>query len=92
MGPPGANATTVTINNIVDELGEPLSCTFNASENATDSTVQCIPGTTPPPPPVEEICGDGIDNDGDGQVDEDCPPVEPPVNATLTDSLINKLN
>ena len=28
--------------------------------------------------PPEEICKDGIDNDGDGQVDEDCeePPVE----------------
>ena len=26
-----------------------------------------------PPPPVE-VCGDGIDNDGDGLIDEDCAP------------------
>lgn len=26
----------------------------------------------PPPPPPAEVCGDGIDNDGDGQVDEGC--------------------
>ncbi|HUU32561.1 MAG TPA: MopE-related protein, partial [Vicinamibacterales bacterium] len=25
-----------------------------------------------------EICGDGIDNDGDGQIDEDCAPPPPP--------------
>jgi hypothetical protein len=31
----------------------------------------------PPPPPPTEICGDGIDNDGDGLIDEGCPP--PPV-------------
>ena len=29
-------------------------------------------GSSPPPSP--EICGDGIDNDGDGLKDEDCPP------------------
>lgn len=26
----------------------------------------------PPPPPPTEVCGDKIDNDGDGQVDEGC--------------------
>jgi hypothetical protein len=31
------------------------------------------PSTDTPPPPAEQ-CGDGIDNDLDGQVDEDCPP------------------
>jgi hypothetical protein len=31
----------------------------------------------PPKTPPEEICGDGIDNDGDGLIDEDCPPPEP---------------
>lgn len=25
------------------------------------------------PPPDDEVCGDGIDNDGDGDIDEDCP-------------------
>lgn len=28
-------------------------------------------------PPPGEICGDGIDNDGDGLIDEGCPPVAP---------------
>ena len=32
---------------------------------------------TPPPPPVE-VCGNGIDDDGDGLVDEGCPPPPPP--------------
>lgn len=32
---------------------------------------------TPPPPPPKEVCGDGIDNDGDGLVDEGCP-IKPP--------------
>lgn len=31
----------------------------------------------PPPPPPIEICGDGIDNDGDGLIDEGCPPPPP---------------
>jgi parallel beta-helix repeat protein len=31
-----------------------------------------VTGDTPPP---TEICGDGIDNDGDGLVDEDCTPM-----------------
>jgi hypothetical protein len=29
---------------------------------------------TPPPSSPQEICGNGIDDDGDGQKDEDCPP------------------
>lgn len=32
----------------------------------------------PPPPPGPEICGDGVDNDQDGQIDEGCPPPGPP--------------
>jgi parallel beta-helix repeat protein len=28
----------------------------------------------PPPPPPAEVCGDGIDNDDDGLIDEGCPP------------------
>lgn len=32
----------------------------------------------PPPPPPGEVCGDGVDNDGDGQIDEGCSSVPPP--------------
>jgi hypothetical protein len=32
----------------------------------------------PPPPPPQEICGNGIDDDGDGQIDEGCTPPPPP--------------
>lgn len=32
----------------------------------------------PPPPPPPEVCGDGVDNDGDGQIDEGCPVTPPP--------------
>lgn len=32
----------------------------------------------PPPPPPTEICGNGIDDDGDGLVDEGCTPPPPP--------------
>jgi hypothetical protein len=34
--------------------------------------------------PIEEICDDGIDNDLDGQIDEDCPATTDP--ATEVDS------
>jgi hypothetical protein len=27
---------------------------------------------TPPPPPPAEVCGDNLDNDSDGRIDEDC--------------------
>lgn len=42
-------------------------------------TATCQGGTvsvepvTPPPPPPAEACGDGVDNDKDGQIDEGCP-------------------
>jgi hypothetical protein len=39
----------------------------------------------PPPPPPAEVCGDGVDNDGDGQIDEGCvvtPPPPPPPTET----------
>lgn len=43
--------------------------------------------TIPPEPPGEEICGDEIDNDGDGFVDEDCP--LPPVEEVCGDGIDN---
>lgn len=35
--------------------------------------------TTPPPPPPTEVCGDGLDNDGDGLIDEGCAPPPPTI-------------
>lgn len=32
----------------------------------------------PIPPPPDEICGNGIDDNGNGQIDENCPPPPPP--------------
>jgi hypothetical protein len=37
-----------------------------------------VDGVAPPPPPPTEVCGNGIDDDGDGQIDEDCAPPPPP--------------
>ena len=42
------------------------------ADGAWDNLVVCID-----PAGTEEVCGDGIDNDGDGATDEDCPPGEP---------------
>jgi len=39
---------------------------------AVSGSFQAQATAAPPPPPVE-VCGDGIDNDGDGQIDENCP-------------------
>jgi hypothetical protein len=33
---------------------------------------------TVPPPPTPEVCGNGVDDNGDGQIDEGCPPPPPP--------------
>ncbi len=49
----------------------------------------------PPPPPPAEVCGDGIDNDQDGQVDEGCTPTPPPpsegVSVTTSAQLVTAL-
>ena len=59
--------------------GDENAVTLTAQQTFPE-LVEEEPPTTPPPPPPEEICGDGIDNDGDGLIDEDCPP---PQTATL---------
>lgn len=52
----------------------------------TESELSTFPLETvdPPPPPVKEICGDKIDNNGDGRIDENCP-VDPPVTEGMPD-------
>jgi hypothetical protein len=44
------------------------------------------PPPPPPPPPDTEICGDGIDNDNDGLIDEDFVP--PAVSVSLLDPAV----
>lgn len=56
---------------------------ISSGTNLVAAIIPDVPPPTPPipvEPPVEiiiplEVCGDGIDNDGDGLVDEDCAPV-----------------
>ncbi len=45
----------------------------NAATDGQDLGAAMGSSSPPPPPPPAEICGDKIDNDGDGLVDEGCP-------------------
>ena len=38
-----------------------------------DLKVAALPPPPPAPPPPTEICGNGLDDDGDGQINEGCP-------------------
>lgn len=55
----------------------------------TTVTVGTPPPPPPPPPPPAEICGDGIDNDGDGLIDEGCTPPPPPPTEICGDGIDN---
>jgi hypothetical protein len=54
--------------------GEGLASSPIITQSGSGQGERGPPGHSPQP---EEICDDGIDNDGDGMVDEDCPPTEP---------------
>lgn len=43
-------------------------------QTTPDDTCSTVVNPPPPPPPPVEVCGDGIDNNGNGQVDENCQP------------------
>lgn len=47
------------------------------------------PPPPPPPPPPDEVCGNGIDDDGDGQIDEGCQPPPPPPSEVCGDGIDN---
>lgn len=53
------------------------------------STTVTVGAPPPPPPPPPEVCGDGIDNDGDGLVDEGCTPPPPPPAEICGDGIDN---
>jgi Big-like domain-containing protein len=47
----------------------------NAGNDGLDlGAITSTSSPPPPPPPPPEICGDAIDNDGDGLIDEGCAP------------------
>ena len=48
-----------------------------SSPGSVTARVAAVDAPPPPPPPVE-ICGDNVDNDEDGVVDEGCEPPPPP--------------
>lgn len=56
---------------------------------STTVTVGTPPPPPPPPPPPVEVCGDGIDNDGDGLIDEGCTPPPPPPSEICGDGIDN---
>ncbi|OHB70386.1 MAG: hypothetical protein A2W23_07490 [Planctomycetes bacterium RBG_16_43_13] len=61
----------------VSDTGGRATSSIPVIEEMKKKFVKTLEETSPPPPPPTEICGDGIDNDGDGLIDEGCPP--PPV-------------
>ena len=63
--------------NVPDTMGRymRITVTDNSENNwasITEVRINGEPQTTPPPP--REICGNGVDDDGDGQTDEGCQP------------------
>lgn len=97
-------ATAVSVPLSTSATSLRLQTTVNSTFNYdhTDwgnATVTCPATTTPPPPPPDEICGNGIDDDKDGQVDEGCPPsgggwTPPPTDAVANpgDNLNSKVS
>jgi F5/8 type C domain/Putative metal-binding motif len=49
----------------------------NTENNWASITIVDINSQAPTPPPSQEVCGNGVDDNGNGQVDEGCPPPPP---------------
>lgn len=66
----GGTDPTGPLNSVRDYTFQ-LVCTNAGGSSAPASATVTVTSTPPPPPPVE-ICGNGIDDDGDGLIDEGC--------------------
>lgn len=64
---------------------------YSTSGSQLFNTVVLENGAVEPPPPEAEICGDGIDNNNNGKIDEDCP-VDPPPAEICGDGVDNNGN
>ena len=64
---------------VVDDAGINVADQFQSKANAEQYVAHfvCDSSSSPTPPPLEpdqaEVCNDGIDNDFDGSIDENCP-------------------
>jgi hypothetical protein len=56
-----------------DADADPVGGACNADEDCPRGA-RCERGVCLGPDPAEEVCGNGIDDDGDGAIDEDCDP------------------
>lgn len=70
----------------------PINWTINTSAKQTffNRVAFWTNASTEPPPPPQEQCGNGLDDNGDGQVDEGCPTTPPPTGQSIVSvTLIN---
>ena len=60
----------------IQNNGQTLVGKFLSNDRSPSSPMDqfTITKSGPSPPPSAEICGDGIDNNANGQIDENCPP------------------
>ena len=66
--------------------------TLNNWASISEIAIFGDPSAPSPPPPKQEICGDGIDNNGNGQIDEGCSPPPPPKQEICGDGIDNNGN
>ena len=77
--------------NVIDTNAKYLRITdMRNSENSWASITEVdINGDTQTPPPSPEICGNGKDDNGDGQIDEGCTPAPPEICGNGKDDICN---
>jgi hypothetical protein len=83
VGSDSSAMVVIQLPNFPEETSElEVTLTVTNKEGESDSMSRNIQVIGLPPQPIEEVCGDGIDNNQNGQIDEGCepvPPIEPPI-------------